>query len=158
MIILGYEVLYFQTVLEGQTREEDKLLGTPFPYWLPHTLFPLEQLCFCLLYILCIHFLWDNWAKWIFGGRWSRFQKYKLRKKMTSSHALARIGSGFRVSAPSGLVWWGRYIIPFQKSRVHRGKRGREVGSVINVDSFALGPSLYNLMMTSNMEEFQIIW
>lgn len=63
-----------------------------------------------------------------------------------------------QVSAPSGLVWWGRYLLPFQKPRVHRGKRGREARSVINVDSFALGPSLYNLMMTSNTEAFQIIW
>ena len=39
-----------------------------------------------------------------------------------------------------------------------RGKGSREERSGINVDSFAPGPNLYNLMMESSKEAFQIIW
>lgn len=140
-------------------REEDTLPETPSPYFLPHP-FPPGQLCLYLFYVLClcIYSLLEKGAKWIFWGGKGRFQNYWIRLKMDSSSPLAGIGSRFRVSASSGLVWWGRYIVPVLEPWVQRGKWAREVRSARNVDSFAPGLSLYNVMMTSNMEAFQIIW
>lgn len=83
VIILGYEVFYFPTVLEACPREEDKLLGTPSPYFLVSTILCFYQsnsafICFmCHVYTFYCAVRLNGFLR----GTWGRFQKYWLRQK-----------------------------------------------------------------------------